>query len=413
VLTLFSEELREGEQEGLYEYDAIDGIGFKRGPLLRETFQSLFALKALAKAEGKSTKEKAIKVVANSTYGFFGIRTKDREGIRIFQSDDVPVYDFLARNALIEEADHGRYTCLRVVADMDLIDYNVGVAAAITSYARIRLWHLMDDIERHGGTVFSCDTDSVTTSLDLSQYPEMLDEFIPDWNSDAPGAELGSLKCECTDEIEKVLKKRGFVGEALQSAMAMERGSEKWKPIAFDHPEGTLVNGANKLYALRTMLKHGGEFELCKAKGMSKGGFTFENYVAMFDADNPKPLTDPKPMQFKLGLGGYCKDGGIEPVRKVILKKKEAHACYTKGDVDAAGVITPFMLDAGEDVDLASIEHLGDDAELVAGTAPDEEWDGPDDDGPDEEWDGPDDDGPDEEWDGPDDDGPDDEWPGP
>tara|TARA_R110002072_G_scaffold302304_1_gene484656 strand:+ start:169 stop:4098 length:3930 start_codon:yes stop_codon:yes gene_type:complete len=418
VLTLFSEELREGEKEGLYEYQPTDGIGFKRGPLLRETFESLFALKAQAKAEGKGTKEKAIKVVANSTYGFFGIRTKDREGIRIYQSDDVPIYDFLARGALIEEADHGRYTCLRVKADMDLKDFNVGVAAAVTSYARIKLWHLMDDIEQCGGVIYSCDTDSVTTSLDLSLHPELRDRYIPDWNSDAPGALLGSLKCECTDEIEKVLKKRGLAGEALQRAMAIERGSVDWKPIPFSHPEGTLVNGANKLYALRTQIKHGGEFELCKAKGMSKGGFTFANYLAMFDPDNPKPLTDPKPMYFKLGLSGYCTDGGIQPVRKVILSKKEAKACYTKGDIDATtGVITPFTLTDAPTVELASIEHLGKvvgvdlsaDAPREDEGAADEDWGGPD-----EDWGGPDDDwgaeagddwgAVDEDWGGPDED---------
>jgi len=108
-LTLFSEELRLGEAEGLYEYEPIDGISFNRGPVLRETMETLFAMKAKAKAEGKSAKEKAVKIIANSTYGFFGQRTEDRESLKIFRSGDVPVYEYLARNALIEEADHGRY----------------------------------------------------------------------------------------------------------------------------------------------------------------------------------------------------------------------------------------------------------------------------------------------------------------
>ena len=73
---------------------------------------------------------------------------------------------------LIEEADHGRYTVLRVVEDMDLKDYNVGVAAAITSYARMRLWRLMDAIIQRGGKIFSCDTDSITTDLDLAKHLE-------------------------------------------------------------------------------------------------------------------------------------------------------------------------------------------------------------------------------------------------
>ena len=72
-----------------------------------------------------------MKIIGNSTYGFFGQRTEDRENLKIYRSGDVPVYDYLSRNALIEEADHGRTTCLRVVEDMDLKDFNVGVAASI------------------------------------------------------------------------------------------------------------------------------------------------------------------------------------------------------------------------------------------------------------------------------------------
>ena len=174
----------------------------------------------------------------------------------------------MARNALIEEADHGRYTVLRVVEDMDLKDYNVGVAAAITSYARMRLWRLMDAIIQRGGRIFSCDTDSITTNLDLSKHPDLLDEFIPDWQTDSPGAELGSLKCECTDEVQKVFKKAAKPCDspvdlsdsarkhvAVRVQMAKERDSIAWKPMPFRHPGGSLCNGANKLYVLRTQLQ--------------------------------------------------------------------------------------------------------------------------------------------------------------
>ena len=160
-----------------------------------------------------------------------------------------------------------------------------------------------------------------------------------------------------SDEIEKTLKKRWKTELALldkqaaelvmKKAMAIERGSDVWKPIPFYHPEGTLVNGANKLYSLRTVLKHGGEFELCKAKGMSKGEFSFDDYVAMFDPDNPKPLTDPKQMQFRLPLSGYCNDDGIQPIRKVFVKKTAA-ATYDKGEkgpmVDGSCKITPLTI---------------------------------------------------------------------
>lgn len=391
-VTLFSEEIRKGEAEGLYEYRAIDGLGFKRGYVMREANETLFAMKAQAKAEGKSAMEKALKIVINSMYGFWGLRTEKRESVKIFPSQNTPVYDYLSRNALVEEVNHGKYTCLRVIDDLNVIDFNVGVAAAITSWARVTIWGLMDDIDQRGGKVFSCDTDSVTTNFDLSQHMDLLEKHVPDWETATPGAQLGSLKCECTDEIEKLLKKRGFKGAELNKAMAFERGSESWKPIPFCHPEGTLVNGANKLYALRTRLKHGGGHELCKAKGMTKGLFTFDNYVAMFDPDNPKPLTDPQ-MQIRMGLNGYCTEGGIQPVRKVIVPKR-AYACYNKGVVDSAtGKITPFCLPGTHsEAELAESDPMHVEAA--------DEWDGDDDgwDGPEvDEWDGPDE----EDWDGP------------
>jgi hypothetical protein len=293
-----------------------------------------------------------VKQEVNSMYGFWGLRTERRESIKIYTSDDVrDVYSYLAKNALLEESDHGRYTCLRVVDDMDVIDFNVAVAAGITSWARMRLWGLIDDIERRGGRVFSCDTDSITTDLDLSLHSDLMQKYIPDWETASPGTELGSLKCECTAEISKRFKKGGLSGEALQSAMQVERKSETFRPIPFHHPDGTLCNSANKLYALRTRLQTGDEFEICKAKGISKK-FGFEDYVNMFDVDNPHPLTDPQQMQFKLGLSAYCTDGGIQPVSKCLVHKEThaidpttALALYDKGNVGAETLkVTPLVL---------------------------------------------------------------------
>ena len=51
-LTLFSEEIRKGMQEGLYTYQFLDGIGFKRGPLMRDANLSLFEMKKQANADG-------------------------------------------------------------------------------------------------------------------------------------------------------------------------------------------------------------------------------------------------------------------------------------------------------------------------------------------------------------------------
>jgi hypothetical protein len=46
-------------------------------------------------------------------------------------------------------------------------------------------------------------TDSVICDIDLNDYPEIKKEF--QW--DGKGTELGSLKNECNDMVEKKLKK--------------------------------------------------------------------------------------------------------------------------------------------------------------------------------------------------------------
>jgi len=55
-----------------------------------------------------------------------------------------------------------------VEKDLPVTDFNVGVASAISSYSRCRLWSLINDIESKGKQIFMCDTDSVITDCDLS-----------------------------------------------------------------------------------------------------------------------------------------------------------------------------------------------------------------------------------------------------
>ena len=52
-----------------------------------------------------------------------------------------------------------------------LKDFNVGVASAISSYSRCRLWSLIDGIDSKGKREFMCDTDSVITDAKLNDYP--------------------------------------------------------------------------------------------------------------------------------------------------------------------------------------------------------------------------------------------------
>jgi hypothetical protein len=52
------------------------------------------------------------------------------------------------------------------------------------------------------GSVYYCDTDSIICDINLNDYPELKQEFQWEVN----GTELGSLKNECHDEFENILK---------------------------------------------------------------------------------------------------------------------------------------------------------------------------------------------------------------
>jgi hypothetical protein len=192
----------------------------------------------------------------------------------------------------------------------------------------------------------------------------MVQEFIPDWDGGTPGAELGSLKCECTDEVSKLVKKdieksglpesaadlpmsvRKKVAHAVR--MAIERDSITWRPIPFYHPEGSGVISANKLYILRTRMRTlKKDIVIPKAKGMPKYDkdgeylFTFEQYAAMHGPD-PKPLECTQ-KQFRMPNSNYCDDAGVQPITIHAVPKK-VHAWYDKGEVHEDGTVTPWVI---------------------------------------------------------------------
>eukprot|EP00666_Eupelagonemidae_sp_cell4sb_P005172 gene5172-22358_t len=71
----------------------------------------------------------------------------------------------------------------------------VAIGAAISSRSRCKLWRLMNDIERAGGEIFYCDTDSVMTDYKLEDDERLMERYCWDGN----GKALGSLKNEAGD----------------------------------------------------------------------------------------------------------------------------------------------------------------------------------------------------------------------
>jgi hypothetical protein len=201
-LTLFSEELKLGKNLDQYDYEILDGIEFKKGKVMEKMSRDVFSFKAKAKAEGKDALSLVWKIILNSSYGFWGLRTHNRDAVKVFKRGQAPVQSYLSSGKLKDEVDIGKYTLLNVLNDLEIVDYNVGIASAITSYARCELWSLIRDIQIRKGKVYMVDTDSVICSVDLNDYPELKDRY--QW--DGCGDELGTLKNELNDAIKKKYK---------------------------------------------------------------------------------------------------------------------------------------------------------------------------------------------------------------
>jgi hypothetical protein len=320
-LTLFSEELKLGIKSGMYEYDIQGGLTFQSAPWMADFFTDAFQRKADAKRDGNPALAQVWKIIANSGYGFWGIRVQDRDCILIQDADKSAIYPYLENGKFLNYNEIGDYSIMRVEDDLPVSDFNVGVASAISSYSRCRLWSLIDAIEEKSGNVFMCDTDSVITNLDLSKYPDLMSEFM--W--DGCGDDLGSLKNEADD----FLKDEGHTKDKIKWLKDEIGGM-----IYFDD----LILGGCKFYTLR---KDGCKNIIAKCKGYKKGTDGSELAFEDFEDMDGGGVKGQKQVQFLCPKMNHVSMDGKFAMRTPHIYKKFKFS-YTKGVVDDNGDITPF-----------------------------------------------------------------------
>lgn len=195
TITLFTEEIKLGIETGQYEYEFIEGVRFCKAPIMKEYVEELYKLKMEASPDGEKPNpvlRQIAKIWVNSAYGYWGLRCFDREGVKIEKVGETSWENKMKNNKLISVGTNGEYNISRFIEDVDIKEVNVGIAAAITSYARIRLWKLTCDIMKKGGDVYYCDTDSIMCNINIKEFPDLMKEY--QW--DGTGNELGSLKNE-------------------------------------------------------------------------------------------------------------------------------------------------------------------------------------------------------------------------
>jgi len=349
-LTIWSEEIKAAQSHpggAVYEYEFVSGMWSDRAPYLKDFFQDSFQDKADYKKAGMSALVASAKVIVNSGYGFWALRWCNRNGVGVFHKSKSPAHEYLEDDRLVSMDVIGDYDLLRFEHTMDVKETNVMIGAAITSYARTRLWNLISDIEATRGpdgelyTVSYCDTDSIITNCDMSRHPELMAEYI--W--DVTGEELGSLKNEADDLLKDEL------GSA-ESKRILKLWSAK---IGSPHvPFSSWAISGNKVYGLELTIpdlgtEHDGKkFKITKVKGFSQKGqygtvVSFEDMrqLARVDVDEDgTPLSTPlrqTQMQFRSGKQRLeCATGTI----RAIGSAEKAEALYAENEaLKAAGPV--------------------------------------------------------------------------
>jgi hypothetical protein len=293
-LYLWYNELLYGQSLDQYEYELLDAISFgedvfgikkseketfwKNG-VLSDFFNDAFDKKGKAKADGKLALAQCYKIVANSGYGFWGLNARGdnnegRDGMEILKCDDDSFWDLIDKGYVSNMNRVGNYTLVRTSKPMPVKDFNVAIAAAICSEARIKIHKFMIALSKVGNILY-CDTDSCISDVDMTEYPELMKEFC--W--DGTGDELGSIKNECVEKLEKyfngkVMKDNPTLDERMDKKFIKEKVKEHMKKqLEADRGDYYFDKGiiaGCKQYCLHKTTYDGGSVEASAAKGVAR-----------------------------------------------------------------------------------------------------------------------------------------------
>lgn len=334
-ISVFSEEL-DYEQ---YEYEFITGVKFKKGRIKQRFFNEGFRNKAKAKKDGNPAMAQAYKIIINSGYGFWGLRTKDRDGILICEPNSHEYMGYLNSDKLISVREHNDYVFCRIKKDLDVCDFNVAVASAISSYARSKLHSLLTAVRKAGGEIYYCDTDSIICNINLNDYPDIKNKFQWDGN----GEELGSLKNECDEYIEKIIEKeypdklgfnKEFRKKELQRIKDIEGGNNYF--------DKGILTGC-KQYALQKYIMVNNKLhiiEIVKCKGYSQKDdkLKFEDMASLNRGDK---MTQEQ-TQFRCPKSNYVSETKSFVIKSMKVEKS-FRKTYSKGQI-FKNYVLPFRI---------------------------------------------------------------------
>lgn len=310
----------------IYEYKFIRGIQFQKGRFMRRFFEECFKNKSVAKQEGKLALSNAFKIIANSGYGWWGLKTKDVDGIVVTHTEEKAYRTFLDKEVLINFSNFGDIDINRISKTLNVKDFNVGVASMIASRARLRLWNCLTDMKRLGADVWYVDTDSIISNMNITQHPELMKKY----KSDGCGVALGTLKNEADEYVEKFIGPKG-----MEEIKAREGGD-----IHFDK---CIITGL-KQYSLIKTFEYDGKIysgDIVKLKGYSQS----DNKLHYNDMEGIAGggVLSQQQTQWKSDKNTFIDEVRPFTIRNKIIKKK-FKSVYTKGVVLGCGNVVPLRV---------------------------------------------------------------------
>ena len=375
ILTLFSEEIKYGHKLGIYDYELIDGYEFKKERFMKKFFNTGFENKNEAKKNDQEALAFVWKIIINSGYGFWGLNTmgKDkqgRDGVKIFKSNMNDFWSYLEQEKLVNIGRYGGYTIIRKLEELSVKDFSVAIASAITSYSRMKLYKLFKAVKDAGEEILYADTDSIITTLKLSEHPDIIRRFDWDRENDirSNGEILGSLKNEADDEVKKVFKKK--YKNQWEQHFNRQRELDGGE-FHFDK----LLGAGCKQYGLYKELYDGSKIEICKLKGFKKDkdnklnfnkmeklmeGFYKEKEIRQNNAHLSKNemkiklkdelkdlLIHQNQIQFLCPLTSHISEDDKMDITKKSVEKW-FRVGYSKGNILDDGVVKPFIWENGK-----------------------------------------------------------------
>ncbi len=272
-INIFSEEIKIGINEDLYEYKMEKGVFFKGGMYFKKCIDDIFKLKK--DASDSPARKSTFKVLLNSQFGWPGIN-RYTSTCKVVTNDHM-LRKTLACGLLSNVCEFPERKCKLIEYDsyMSKIESNVAISASIASYSRIALWQLMMEVDNHGGKVYYCDTDSIICDLPLEDMDFFKEKYFSHPN------EMGDL----ANEITKVTKNRDHFDHTHRCSPYLTTIAPKfYEVLGYQKMKGFAVRGGmivlnkdkKKIYVMQCdkKLENGKKNELY----MKKAKLTHEHY---------------------------------------------------------------------------------------------------------------------------------------